>query len=213
MFSTRLQLLQRALVVVIAVVALGATAMAQAFLLYTPDEYLEKRTSDPYLPIGEAVGDFVDLYPNMGAWTLLFKKDGVERKVKCKDIWGFNYKGVLFRINSEGPIPVRLMTEGEVCYYENGFAHLKMQRDDSEWAGFELGHGSYLSRNIKGPIVPAQFKEGDGKSMSGIFRKEYSELEPLFSCIGTGAEMDHTRQCVVDFEAGQEVQKLAREKE
>ena len=178
---------------------------AQAFIHVTPDEYLKLRTFDPTLPIGEPVGEFVDLYPVFGQWTLFFLKDSVERKVKCKDIWGFTYKGILFRITDEGPIPVRLMTEGEVCYYENGVAHLKMQRDNVELAEYEIGQSAYLSKDIKSPIVPARFKDGDARSISGRFREEHPELERLCTCIGASEDMDRTRQCVVDFEAGLEV--------
>ncbi len=177
-------------------------AKAQAYIYADADVYLKHRTADPFLPLGEPVGDFVDLYPNMGQWTLLFEKDGVKRKVKCKDIWGFMYKGVLFRINDEGPIPVRVMTEGTVCYYENGFAHLYMQREDAELAEFEVGYASYLSKDIRSPIVPAVFKDGDTRSVSGRFRTEYPGLEPLFKCIGDRPGMDPVRQCVVDFEVG-----------
>ena len=115
--------LRRAWLFVVAL-CFGQVLMAQAFVHTTSEEYLKLRTYDPTLPIGEPVGEFVDLYPVFGQWTLFFIKDGLERKVKCKDIWGFTYKGILFRITDEGPIPVRLMTEGQVCYYENGIAHL-----------------------------------------------------------------------------------------
>ncbi|MBL7953092.1 MAG: hypothetical protein JNM62_15390 [Flavobacteriales bacterium] len=190
-----------------ALVAMGGLSFvevvkAQAYIYPDADVYLKHRTADPFLPLGEPVGEFVDLYPNMGQWTLLFEKDGVKRKVKCKDIWGFMYKGVLFRINDEGPIPVRLMVEGNVCYYENGFAHLYMQREDAELGTFDVGYASYLSKDIRSPIVPAVFKEGDTKTVSGRFRTEYPALEPLFSCIGAQEGMDPVRQCVVDFEAG-----------
>lgn len=193
---------RRALLVAIPVVLMLECAQGQAYIYADADIYLKHRTADPFLPLGEAVGEFVDLYPSMGQWTLLFKKDGVERKVKCKDIWGFMYKGVLFRINDEGPIPVRVMTEGAVCYYENGFAHLYMQRDDAELGEFEVGRAAYLSKDIRSPIVPAVFKDGDTRSVSSRFRTEYPALEPLFKCIGERDQMDPIRQCVVDFEAG-----------
>ena len=177
-------------------------ANAQAYLLSDAEAYLKERTADPFKPIGEPVGEYVDLFPAMGQWTLLFEKDGVKRKVKCKDIWGFLYKGVLFRINDEGPIPVRLMTEGAVCYYENGFAHLKMLHDDLEIAPYEVGNAAYLSKDLKGQIVPARFQEGDLRSVSARFRTEYPMLEPLYRCIGDQGDMDPIRQCVVDFESG-----------
>jgi hypothetical protein len=181
---------------------LSQAAQAQAYLLHDPDTFLQNRTTDPNKPIGEAVGEFVDIFPVMGQWTLLFEKDGAKRKVKCKDIWGFLYKGVLFRINDEGPIPVRLMTEGAVCYYENGFAHLRMVRDGLEVATYDVGNAAYLSKDLKGPIVPARFKVDDTRSVSSRFRTEYPMLEPLYRCIGEGEQMDPIRQCVVDFESG-----------
>ncbi|HNU56270.1 MAG TPA: hypothetical protein PKN30_06720 [Flavobacteriales bacterium] len=186
----------------VAALTLFQEADAQAYLLHSPDTFLLQRTTNPFKPIGEPVGEFVDIFPAMGQWTLLFEKDGVKRKVKCKDIWGFLYKGVLFRINDEGPIPVRLMTEGEVCYYENGFAHLRMVRDDLEVATYDVGNAAYLSKDLKGPIVPARFKADDTRSPSGLFRTEYPMLEPLYRCIGDNDQMDPIRQCVVDFESG-----------
>ncbi len=182
----------------------SSSLQAQAFLHAEADPYLKQRTFDPTLPIGEAVGEFVDLYPVMGQWTLFFEKEGAKRKVKCKDIWGFTYKGILFRIDEEGNIPVRLMTEREVCYYENGFAHLRMLRDTSELAGYEYGHSAYLSKDIKGAIVPAIFSKDDDRTASGKFRLTYPGLEPLFMCIGATDDMTTIRQCVVDFEAGLE---------
>jgi len=182
--------------------ALTQAVKAQAYLLLDAETYLKERTTDPNKPIGEHVGEYLDLFPAMGQWTLLFEKDGVKRKVKCKDIWGFLYKGVLFRINDEGPIPVRLMTEGAVCYYENGFAHLKMLRDDQEVALYDVGNAAYLSKDLKGAIVPARFKDDDTRSVSARFRTEYPALESLYRCIGERDEMDPIRQCVVDFESG-----------
>ena len=180
----------------------GENAQAQAYLLPDAETYLRERTPNPYKPIGEPVGEYVDLYPSMGQWTLVFEKDGAKRKVRCKDIWGFLYKGVLFRINEEGPIPVRLMTKGVVCYYENGFAHLRMLRDDMEYATYDVGNAAYLSKDLKGPIVRARFKEGDTRSASGRFNVEHPMLDHLTRCIAEHEEMDTIRQCVVDFESG-----------
>ncbi len=193
---------RRLAVLCLVVLVLGKGAQAQAYLLYDAETYLRERTPDPYKPIGEAVGEYVDLYPSVGQWTLLFEKDGVKRRVKCKDLWGFLYKGVLFRINEEGPIPVRLMTEGVVCYYENGFAHLRMLHDDIEHAMYDVGNAAYLSKDLKGPIVRARFKEGDTRSPSGRFNMEHPALDQLTRCIAERDEMDTIRQCVVDFESG-----------
>lgn len=192
----------RKLGVLFAVVACIQLAQAQAYLLLDAETYLRERTTNPYKPIGEAVGEYVDLYPAVGQWTLIFEKDGKKRRVKCKDIWGFLYKGVLFRIAEEGPIPVRLMTEGQVCYYENGFAHLRMLHDDIEHATYNVGNAAYLSKDLRGPIVRARFREGDTRSPSGRFCIEHPALDHLTRCIAERDEMDTIRQCVVDFESG-----------
>ena len=195
---------QRLLGLLLGTFLINSGLQAQAFVHVEADAYLKERTFDPTVPVGEPVGQFMDLYPVMGQWTLFFEKDGAKRKVKCKDIWGFTYKGILFRIDAEGHIPVRLMTEREVCYYENGFAHLRMLRDTSELAGFEYGNSAYLSKDIKGAIVPAIFAKDDERSASGKFRANYPTLEPLIMCIGEIDDMATIRQCVVDFEAGLE---------
>lgn len=152
---------------------------------------------------GEIVGTYVDLIPSFGRHILVFKSDEGRRKVACDEVWGFRYKDVLFRIEGEGHLPVRLMTRGGVCYYENGPAHLRMLRDGKEVDFYELGEPSYLSRNLQEGIVRAVFAEGDQGS-SGRFREAHPQLEPLFTCLGDRDELDHTRQCVVDFEAALE---------
>lgn len=165
---------------------------------------LYRTVADHQANVGEDAGTYTDIIPVMGRWTLVFQKDGAEHRVRCKDIWGFTYKGVLFRISPQGDIPVRLMVRNTVCYYENGFAHLTMQRDNTEHAGYDYGCQSYLSRHLEGEVVPAIFKEGDGRSASGRFRQAHAQFEPLFQCIGDRDDMDNTRQCVVDFEAALE---------
>ena len=172
-------------------------AMAQATTFLTVADYQAN--------VGEQVGEYVDMTPIRGRYTLLFRQDGRERRVRCRDIWGFTYKGVLFRIGADG-LPVRLMAKNAVCYYENGLAHLTMQRDRTEHAGYDIGYRSYISRHLEGEVVPAIFKEGDKRSPSARFRQAHAQFEPLFQCIGDRDDMDHTRQCVVDFEASLEGQ-------
>lgn len=178
------------------VTTVAGVAEAQVTIYRTPAEYQAGG--------GEDVGDFVDIVPVMGQYNLSLLRDGEKHRVRCKDIWGFTYKGVLFRITEEGHLPVRLMTKGSLCYYENGFAHLVMIRDGTELESFDVGNRSYLSRHLEGEVVPAVFKEGDTRSSSARFRQAHSQFEPLFQCIGDRDDLEHTRQCVVDFEVALE---------
>ncbi|MEO8588841.1 MAG: hypothetical protein ABI432_05685 [Flavobacteriales bacterium] len=152
---------------------------------------------------GDTVGTYVDLVPSMGQHNLVFSRNGEKHKVPCKDLWGFVFKGVLFRIEDEFHLPVRLMTKGTVCYYENGYAHLMMQRDGTEHSFYDIGYQNYLSHDLESPIVRAIFKTDD-RSASGKFRAAFPQYEPLCACIGDRDELDHTRQCVVDYEASLE---------
>lgn len=178
------------------VLVMGACA-AQAPALVYPAH------SDYVNGVPDTAGTYMDLVPVVGQYTLLFIDDGEKRKIPCKDIWGFVLNDVLFRIETDAHLPVRLMTKGAICYYENGPAHLIMQRDGTELGMFELGHQSYLSQDLEGPIVPAIFKE-DERSPSNGFRSTHPQYEPLFKCIGEKDDITHTRQCVVDFEASLE---------
>jgi len=170
-------------------------AQEQATIFTTHADYANAK--------GDTVGAYVDIVPSMGQYALVFSKDGEKRKIPCTDIWGFALKGVLFRIEQNAHLPVRLMTKGAVAYYENGFAHLIMQRDGTELEFFDVGHQSYLSHDLESAIVPAIFKVDDA-SASGTFRKAHPQYEPLFTCLGDQDVLDRTRQCVVDFEASLE---------
>ena len=181
----------RSISVVLAFMLAGC-AYAQAILHRTLSEYNNKT--------GEDVGDFVELTGGIGSPILHFKKGEENIKVPCKDIWGFTYKEVLFRIHPQEDVPVRLMTKGGICYYENGYAHLHMQRERVEEATFHKGMRSYVSKDLEGPIVPAIFSAEDTRSASARFRAENPQYESLFQCIGGYDDIDRIRQCVVDFE-------------
>lgn len=174
----------------------GASSAQQPVLIYaTHDDYVNGKA--------DTAGTYVDLVPVVGQYTLIFNTEGEKRRIPCRSIWGFVLNDVLFRIESDAHLPVRLMTKGAICYYENGPAHLIMQRDGTELGSFILGHQSYLSGDLAGDIVPAIFKE-EGRSPSEAFRAGHPQYEPLFNCLGDRDELDHTRQCVVDFEASLE---------
>lgn len=174
---------------------LPGAAGAQVVLYSTVEAYRTHK--------GEEVGAFVELRAVRRDHILAVDKDGTRREVPCSTLWGFSYGDVVYRINpDERHAPVRLWTQGGLCYYENGHAHLRMQHERLEQVMFAegQGHRSYVSKDLEGPIVPAVFREGDERSASGRFRAAHPQYAPLYTCIGDADELDRTRQCVVDFE-------------
>ncbi|MFT3884288.1 MAG: hypothetical protein QM724_02305 [Flavobacteriales bacterium] len=129
------------------------SAAAQTVVYPAYEQYVQHR--------GDTLGDFVEAYPVLGRFVLVFGKDDGQERVHSRRIWGFTYNGVLFRIREADSMPVRLMAKGAICYYENGLAHLEMQRDHVEQAFFNDGERSYLSKDLQSEIVPAHFTEGD----------------------------------------------------
>lgn len=178
---------------------LATTGLRAQTVLHTSyEDYLQHK--------GDSLGDFVDAYPVLGHFVLVFHTaDGTaERKVNTRRLWGFTYKNVLFRIARQEHMPVRLMTRGSICYYENGLAHLEMQRDHTESAFFADGERSYVSKDLQSEIVPAHFAANDHRSPSARFAREHPEYATVCTCIGEQEDMDRTRQCVVDFEVAEE---------
>ncbi|MEO8733486.1 MAG: hypothetical protein ABI373_04055 [Flavobacteriales bacterium] len=165
---------------------------AQNAIFRTYKEYVDST--------GLPVQGVIDVVPRMGRFVVTYKKDGSEERIPCKKVWGFRYNNILFRIEPEGDMPVRLMSHGAVYYWENGFAHLHMQHDSTEASSFEYGRAAYLSKTIQSAIVPASFNADDTSSASAKFRDANPAYASMISCIGEGSELDSVRQCVVEYE-------------
>lgn len=148
---------------------------------------------------GERVEGPIEVVPRMGRWVVAYRQAGRQQHIPARKLWGFRNQGFLYRIEPEGRLPVRLMAQGAVYYWENGLAHLRMQRDTVEAAGIQHGHAAYLSRDVQAPIVPARFSAEDHRSSSARFRQAWPAYAPLLDRIGADAPMDSVRQCVVDY--------------
>ena len=183
------------------ILGISAGAMAQSVIYRSYDEYVAKQ--------GESVDGTIDVVPNMGRFVVSYVKAGSKNNLATRKVWGFMNEGFLYRIEPEGHLPVRLMAQGAIFYWENGFAHLRMQRDSTEASGFEYGRASYLSRELQSTIVPAIFKADDTKSASAKFKNAYPAYAELLGRIGEGADMDIVRQLVVDYEVAVEEGRVA----
>ncbi|MCB0793969.1 MAG: hypothetical protein KDB88_04460 [Flavobacteriales bacterium] len=179
-------------------VALGCSALThgqgRGVVFATYDDLVQGK--------GDTLGVFQEVGIHMGRYVLDFQQEEEKKKerVPCSEIWGFKVNELLFRILEPDHVPLRLMTQGAVCYYENGLAHLRMWSDSTDVTMIDKGLRSYMSRELNSPIVPAVFTE-DEASASAVFRREHPQFEHLFKCIGGEDDLLNTRQCVVDFEA------------
>lgn len=169
--------------------ALGV--LGQDVLYRSPVEYAESR--------GQVVEGPIRVEPYLGRFVVLCRKDGKRMRTPARKVWGFMNRGALYRIEREGFLPVRLMAQGPICYWENGLAHLHMQRDSVEVSAIEYGAPAYLSHDLGSEIVPALFKPDDTRSPSGKFRLAWPGYAALLERIGEDSDMDRIRQAVVDY--------------
>lgn len=190
----------RSLALVFALCTAAGTA-AQSALFPSYEAYAQGK--------GEQVEGPIAVVPQMGRLVVAFGKDGARKHIPARKLWGFLNQGFLYRIEQEGRLPVRLMAQGAICYWENGLAHLRMQRDSAEAATVEHGHAAYLSRDLQSAIVPARFTPGDTKSPSAKFKQAWPAYAELLDRIGEGADLDSMRQWVVDYAVAVEEGRLA----
>lgn len=190
----------RSLLLIAAIVA-AAAAMAQHVLFRNYGEYVGKA--------GEHVEGLINVEPHWGRFMVVYEQDGRTERIPTRKVWGFLNNGFLYRIEQAGKLPVRLMAQGAIQYWENGLAHLRIQQDSTGASGFEYGYASYLSRDLQSVIVPAVFKPDDAKSLSAKFKAAWPAYQDLLEQIGAGTDMEKVRQWVVDYEVAVEEGRVA----
>lgn len=135
--------------------------------------------------------------------TLVFIHKGDKVKVKCGDIWGFRYRDALYRTDTNYEMPVKLISFGRLCYYENGPAHLAMMKNGTNSAEFGIGAFCYASVDLRSEIFQFSGKKSDGKKA----REHFVAVDPIyaeyFDCLGfpgNNVPASH-RKCVEQFQA------------
>ena len=180
----------------LAALCTALAAPAQNLLYRSYGDFAEHR--------GQTVGGPIDVEPHWGRFVVVYVQDGRRQRIPARKLWGFMNQGAFYRIEREAGLPVRLMAQGAIAYWENGLAHLRMQRDSTEAATIEFGHAAYLSRDMQGNIVPASFPADDAKSASAKFKAAWPVYHDLLERIGNGGDMDRVRQLVVEYEVAVE---------
>jgi hypothetical protein len=178
------------LVLLFLVISIFANAQIEIYRTY--EDYQKKN--------GEKFDEYVGYFHSMGNVKLTFKKNGEKTKIFCKDMWGFLYKDVLFRVDNFNQ-PTCVMSTGKIIYYENGIAHLEMIRDNKETGDFTIGYYCYVSKNLNSDIIPMPSSLiSDAYKKIRIFKEENPQYSRLFDCIEKDYNFYKVRACVAEYE-------------
>lgn len=130
-------------------------------------------------------------------------------EIKSKDIWGFKYKDVLFRIDHDNPghNAVRVIAKNKLVYYENGHSNLEMlesERSSGSYSQFQ-GYSAYISLNLNSMMIVIDENihglAGKKRAKKRIkeFQKENPEFNEFFDCL-KNHRIETVRRCISEFE-------------
>lgn len=145
---------------------------------------------------GEKYGHYKSHIAVMGSVKLNFAKVKKKGMVNCKDIWGFKYDDMLFRVHKKFKQPARVMHEGEIIYYENGLAHLEMIKRKSEMMNITTGYAVYFSKDLSSELIPMPSTGQAGGKPYKQFKKANPKLRSLFNCIDQAPVFYSIRECM-----------------
>lgn len=175
------------------------------FFLYTLNANAQlvkiyKTFEDYQKGIGEEYDDYKGFYHIFGSTTLKLIKDDEIHQVACKDIWGFKYEFSTFRIDKKYSSPAKVVTIGNLIYYENGIGHLEMIRDGSNFSEVTIGYLAYFSKDINSEMValPHSLVSKTHKIWKN-FKKENPEHSILYKCINKNYSIIHVRKCTTEY--------------
>ena len=147
---------------------------------------------------GVEIEEFVWAPETYNKVKVVFTKPGGGKvRYKAKQIWGFTYKGHLFR--STGRQFGMLYDTGKVCYYINAVAALSMLRNNSNEGVYMVNWSEYLLSvgGMGGKLYGMPAHNGLQKDFPAL-KKEHPELQELFDCLKRKWE-EQAQKCVQDY--------------
>jgi hypothetical protein len=172
-----------------------------AFTLHAKkDNYIYKTYKDFTDTTGDAFTD-LNMIHTLATVTITFTTSDGKVKYNGKQIWGYKYKGKIFRGDKRTGQFAMLVSEGKICYYENGWAHTLMLKNNSKSADFSVGYYNYVSKSIKTDLTPLPGGAGisDAKKLTKDFRAKYPQYESFFESIGKNWAIENVRKKVADY--------------
>lgn len=173
----------------------GESILAPTGIYFTYNDYVQHKM--------KPMGDYVTMTDSLGKIHITFINGGKKQKFECSKIWGFQYKYKLFRCDVEGRPPARVIGVGKIVYYENGFAHLEILKNDLEEGNFSKGAYCYLSNNLLGKMIamPEEISNDLYKDVE-LFKARHKQYKKLFDCIESEYNTSKIFKCVKNFEQG-----------
>ncbi len=143
--------------------------------------------------------DFVKIKKaDKGSDALFLDGNGKKVTINSFNMWGFKYKGMLFKFDNNGPTHyplVAVISVGKIVYYENGTARMQMLKNGSNrgsYVKYDEGYEFYYGEALNGGmyheneiarsllIGNPQYKELCDCLMDGMkYPKRYQKTENL----------------------------------
>ncbi|MFL5764294.1 MAG: hypothetical protein ACJ77K_10180 [Bacteroidia bacterium] len=171
------------------------TALAQTGVFKTFDDY----------KAGNLTVMDEEMKVNAGIASILtFQKDGQKIKYSPKEIWGFLYKGYLFRCY--GNTVYYVESNGKVILYVNSYAIWYQVKKDQIYAIVYSGPIYSLSNSLNERIYSTSFcdtKKVKPKLIYTVTYKDFIRAHPqhqeLFDCIGSDYDQHTLESCVDQY--------------
>ena len=173
------------------------------FIAVAQEDVITYKIFDDYklergVNIGQLQGLKISIF---GKVTLITNFNGSKEKLPLEDVWGFSYKGELFRV-FKGLLPAKLVDKGSLNYYENGIAHLDMLMNNTSNGEFSNGPYCFFSFGIDGEIVscPKQMHASQPYRYFKRYRKKNFSKSEVLDCMES-YKFDHylIRRCVAEY--------------
>lgn len=162
---------------------------AQFVVYKSYEDYTEEK--------GTSYEDYLD-YRGMEKVTLILKQGNEKVKLDCEDFWGFTYKDKLFRVTKDEAIPVCLLNNGKIYYYENGIVYLEaLKKNPGSVELQNMADYFFFSVDLKSDIIdlPILLSKKPFKE----FKSAHPEYNSLFDCIASYMDPGIIRSCVNTF--------------
>jgi len=151
--------------------------------------------------------------PGVGNRVMTFKNKSKEAssenkqvKIKLKEVWGFSLNDLLMRVDKSMSFPYYLVAKDSICYYENGYAVLKMLKAngnvEEELYKYYDSSGDWGRLQFVSKSLDSKMFSFSSKGKAGKFVKTYPEYQSLYDCIfpvKRKQTIEKTRNCVKEF--------------
>ncbi len=147
---------------------------------------------------GELIGTYLKIKRGANSMGLVARKGADKEKILFKNIWGFSIDGDIYRVTEKYHVPVMLIDEGEICYYENGYGHLNMIEDYKEKGEMVEGAFCYISNDVNSELVAIPEMSFDYRKRMKKLKSKHPEFTEILDCIAVSRDPQNVLPCIKD---------------